>query len=123
MQIKVNLHLHQVKCLAKILQIIAFCEAITCLKFYLRLLDAAALLTADRIATRFGRDLDTLLGTACLAALFVTVRFVILRLAVFFTTARLATLLTADRFTAFLTTVRFTAFRLAVRLTCFTIVN
>ena len=95
MQLKANrLHLHRVKCLAKILQIIAYREAITVLKFYLLLLETA-FLTADRLAARFRRVLPTaLLTTARLTALFATARF---------TTLRLTDLLTADRFTAFLT--------------------
>ncbi len=59
-------HLRQVKCLAKILQIIAYYETIIRLKFYLLLLEAvllafraAGFLAADLLfgADRFGADL------------------------------------------------------------------
>ncbi len=71
MQLKANRPLRQVRCLAKILQIIAYYEAIICLKFYLLLLEAvllafraAGFLAADFLfgadrfgALRFGADL------------------------------------------------------------------
>ena len=129
MQLKANrLHLPQVKCLAKILQIIAYKEAITVLKFYLLLLETA-LLTADLLIALFAiarlrRALPTtLLTTARLTALFATARFTTLRFTALLTAVRFTAFLTADRFAAFRTTARLTALRLAARLTNFAITN
>ncbi len=128
MQLKANrLHLPQVKCLAKILQIIAYKEAITVLKFYLLL--ETALLTADLLIALFAiarlrRALPTtLLTTARLIALFAIARFTTLRFTALLTAVRFTSLLTAVRFTALRTTARLTALRLAARLTNFAITN
>ena len=83
MQLRANRLLHRVKCLAKILQIIAYYEAIICLEFYLRLFEAVLLAFLAGALLLFGADrfaADLLLFGADLVLTALLDRFAIMNL-------------------------------------------